>query len=96
MEIIKEKKFYSFFGKDSDHNIAVAVLENGVWLIVRDDGTAKGADGRRYVNVSREEETEPMPPDDPILIEDADPNPIPDTVLVTVGWTVDADKPIVL
>ena len=105
MEIIKEKKFYAFAGRDADENVALARLENGAWILIHDGGTANDAAGRLYARVSEEVEAEPMPPDESLLFYCASKDgnrkttetlPIPDTDLVTLGWTTESEKPLIL
>ena len=76
--------------------IGAATLESGVTVFARADGTGDGTDGKRYYRVSREVESEPMPPDPIWLFEEYDPNPIPDSILLDVGWTTQADGPVIL
>ena len=94
MQILKEKKFYAFRWQDADDNIALAFLDDGTWLLVHDNGTATGADGTKYYHVAREVEGTPLSPDPPWLTDDPDPQPIPDTVLEDLGWTLDAKAPM--
>ena len=76
--------------------IGSATLETGVTVFARADGTGDGTDGKRYYRVSKEVASDPMPPDPIWMFEDYDPNPIPDTILVDIGWTTEADGPVVL
>lgn len=48
MNIYKELDF-----KQIDY-IAQATLENGVTILIREDGSADGSDGKTYYNVSRQ------------------------------------------
>ena len=106
MMIYKEKFFYGFTKKTADEHSGLIILENGVWLLLHEDGSAVGSDGRRYVNVSEEVPSRPMPKDEVTQylctsIEDFDKEPpetfpIPDTDLRPIGWTCDADKPVIL
>ena len=89
MEIFKEVSCDAAY-------IGAATLETGVTVFARADGVGFGTDGKRYFRVSREVETEPMPPDPIWLFEDYDPNPIPDSILIDVGWTTEATGPVVL
>ncbi|MDD6057540.1 MAG: hypothetical protein PUB98_04705 [Clostridiales bacterium] len=50
MKIFSENRFL-MYGEDY---IALAILENGVLLVIRDDGTAMGSDGEIYANVSKQ------------------------------------------
>ena len=93
-------------GQDKqDEYEALSILENGDWLLVRDNGTAISQSGKTYARVSEEVEAEPMPPDDPYMIpftlkeideEPPETEPIPDTDLVTLGWTTESDAPIIM
>ncbi len=94
MHILKEKKFYGFRGEDADENIAFVFLENDMWLLVHNNGTATGMDGKTYYYVGREVESTPLSPDPPWLTNDPDPQPIPDTCLEDLGWTTDAKAPM--
>lgn len=94
MNILKEKVFYAFRWQDVDHDIAFAILEDGTWLLVHDNGTASAQDGTTYYHVGREIEGTPFPPDPPWLTDDPDPQPIPDTALEDLGWTKDAKTPM--
>lgn len=101
MIVWKEKKFYPFESGYADRNIAVVLLENDVFLIVRDDGTAIGSDGMKYVNVSKEIVIPGIPTDrmyiDMRISDDEIPPDVEtDTELETVGWTADADLPVII
>lgn len=75
--------------------IGASTLETGVTVFARADGTGFGTDGKRYYRVSKEIETAPMPADPIWMFEDYDADPIPDSILVDIGWTTEADGPIV-
>ena len=94
MQILKENKFYAFRWQDADEHIALAFLEDGTWLLVHENGTATAPDGTVYYHVGREIEGTPLDPDLPWMTDDPDPQPIPDTDLVDLGWTLDAKAPM--
>ena len=89
VKIIKEIVF------DSQHITAVK-LENGVTVYADDDGVGIGSDGKRYVRVSQEMDTVSMPSDTPWFFDDPNPVPIHEITPVEIGWTPDADAPIIL
>ena len=105
MQILRESNFFGFTSCSAGEKAGLAVLEDGTWLIIGDDGTGVDQNGKRYVCVSKEVEAEPIPADDVLLMclsveEDWDKPlpesfPIPDTDLVTLGWTPDADTPVI-
>lgn len=81
MLIREEKKFYATAEDCDGEIVGVVQLDDGTLLIVFPDGTATGCDGKTYVHVGRS-----IPdPDDP-----------DDEILETVGWTTDAEKPVIL
>ncbi|MBQ7541113.1 MAG: hypothetical protein IJT44_02350 [Clostridia bacterium] len=96
MTILKEKKFYAFWPEDADENIALVILEDGTELLVHNNGTAEDASGNRYFHVSREEDTVSEPSLDAWAFLYEDKRILPDKELVDVGWTVDADAPVIL
>ena len=106
MEILQESAFYGFSRETVDRHVGLAILENGTWLLVHKDGTAVDVSGRRYARVSQEIESDPIPADIFMqyyceCLEDMDKEPpetfpIPDTDLETVGWTTEADHPVIL
>ncbi|MBQ7726674.1 MAG: hypothetical protein IJT66_05970 [Clostridia bacterium] len=106
MKIVKEKKIYGFTKETADEHTGMAILENNVWLVAHENGTAIGSDGKTYARVSEEVQSTPMPKDLYIQyfctsFEDFDTEPpetfpIPDTDLVTLGWTTEADKPVIV
>lgn len=106
MKVFREKVFYGFTKGTADEHSGMIILENGVWLLLHENGSAVGSDGRRYVSVSEEVSSKPMPKDLFLqyactCAEDYDKEPpetfpIPDTDLLSLGWTCDADKPVVL
>lgn len=104
MEILREKKFYSFSARDADEHIGVAILENDTWLLIREDGTAIDKTGRKYVRVSEEIRTQ-VPkrtnPKSPVWLDYWDGREsiagmIEDADLRELGWTTDADEPVIL
>lgn len=106
MKIVKETVFYGFTREVTDGHIGMAILENGAWVLVHENGTAVDTNGNRYARVSREFNSRPMPPDEILQyacesLEDVDEEPaealpIPDTDLESLGWTTESDKPIIL
>ncbi len=94
MQILKEKTFYSFRKTEADKDIAFAILEDGTWLLVHNNGTASAPDGAVYYHVGREVESAPYEPDPSLLPEDPDVQPIPGTLLEDLGWTTDAKSPM--
>ena len=48
MEVIKETTYYGFTKTTADEHSGMVILENGVWLLVHENGTAAGSDGKRY------------------------------------------------
>ena len=93
------------FEEDDGDYTAMAILENGTWILVRDGGTAVDQSGRIYARVSEEIEAEPLPADDTFLFcytpedwtkELPEEPPIPDTTLVMLGWTTDSATPIIM
>ena len=101
MQVWKEKKFYPFEPDSADTYLAAVLLENDVFLVVREDGAAIGSDGKTYVNVSREIPSRTIPSelmyiDVRIPKDKIPPDVATDTELETVGWTADADKPVIL
>ena len=54
MHIRQETAFYALADSNTDHLIAVAKVDSGTLLVVRDDGTALGTDGQTWAHVSRE------------------------------------------
>ena len=106
MKVFKEKMFFGLTGETADEHSGFAILENGEWILIHENGTAVGSDGRKYARVSEEVPSRPMPKDELLQyvctsIEDFDEEPpetfpIPDTDLRSIGWTCDADKPVVV
>ena len=101
MRIWKERKFYAFCPEDADEYIAVVLLENDVFLLVRTDGSARGSDGQIYVPVMREIPVSVIPSDlmfvDVRIPDDQIPPDDPsDSDLEPLGWTADADKTVIL
>ena len=89
MEILKEIAF------DPSYESAVR-LENGVTVYARGDGVGIGSDGKRYVRVSQNADTVSMPSDTPWFFDDPNPVPIHEIAPVDIGWTTDADSPVIL
>ena len=105
MKIIKQKKYYGFTSKTADEHCGLVILEDGTWLLVHENGSAMDTNGRRYVPVSKEETDGVILPDRTEYVymsvtnpdfDEPEPQPITDYTLATVGWTTDADKPVVL
>ena len=105
MEIIGQKKFYGFLQKMDIGYSGLAVLENGAWLLVHDDGSGVTTDGMRYVCVSREIERMMDDEDDPVWRDHETRHEyerrrmlhsMPYSDLETVGWTADAEKPVII
>ena len=105
MNIIREKVFFGVKMEQETSDIGMAVLDNGVWLLIHEDGSATGSDEKQYFCVSKEVQSKPIYADETLLYiceswddfdkEPAEALPIPDTDLETLGWTTDADKPII-
>ena len=89
MKIIKEIAFDPTY-------ISAVTLENGVTVYTRSDGVGIGSDGKRYVRVSQEADTVSMPSDKPWFFDDPNPVPIHEITPVDIGWTADADSPVIL
>ena len=106
MEIIRQTQYFGFTKETTGEHSGMAVLETGVWLLIHENGTAAGSDGKTYACVSEEVESRPMPADKFLQycctsFEDFDREPpetfpIPDTDLVTLGWTTEADRPVIV
>ena len=96
MTILKEKRFYAFSPEQTDENIALVILEDGTELLVHNNGTAEDAAGQRYFHVSREEDTVSRPLADAWAFMDADQRILPDKEVLDLGWTLDADAPVIL
>lgn len=89
MEIIREIAFDPAY-------VCAVKLDNGVTVYARKDGFGIGTDGRQYVRVSKNEDTVSMPSDTPWYFDDPNPVPIHEIAPVDIGWTTDADAPVIL
>ena len=101
MKIWKEVKRLPVCDDEPDDISSVIRLENDVLLIELKNCTARGTDGQRYVTVSKEVISPVIPtkmkyvnisiPDDKIPPDDPY-----DTDLEYLGWTTEADVPVVI
>ena len=89
MDIIKQIDF-------EPDQITAVLLENGVTVFAQSNGVGIGSDGKRYVRVSQEMDTVSMPSDTPWFFDDPNPVPIHEITPVEIGWTPDADAPVIL
>ena len=106
MKIQLEKTYFGFTKETTGEYAGMAILENDRWLLIHKDGTAVDPNGQHYARVSKEVASRPMPADEFLQYacdswEDMDKEPpetfpIPDTDLVTLGWTTESDKPVVI